>query len=418
MKTPPSQTLINSTSYPTEFQQIILEKSQNFIGREFIFTAITDFLHRHKRGYFTIVGVPGSGKSAILAKYVTENYHVIYYNAQIVGKNTAEEFLKTVCTNLVENATSLNAGNPRRRVAPLHVTSLQDETSLYPIPDNATQGSWFLSLLLQKISDRLEPPQRLIIAIDALDAIDPNSQPPGTNLFYLPRYLPDRVYFLLTRRPFKREKSGLLIEAPSQILDLSEYPEENREDVQAYIREYLTSLSHDGECRNVASSECRDVACNVSTSHNINEQEFGTDAHLLDVMHRLTTASENNFMYLHHTLNAIAEDFDSQPYQFDCIPPGLEAYYQQHWQKMKSEGLSDLVLKVLSVLTCAETGEISAKGISQAIAEDEYDVEEILENWLEFLQQHRIGKETRYSFYHSHFRLWLAKQISKTNGEC
>ncbi|MBW4591568.1 MAG: ATP-binding protein [Brasilonema angustatum HA4187-MV1] len=378
MNTPPSEARINFASYPTEFQQVILEKSQNFIGREFIFTAITDFLHRHKRGYFTIVGVPGSGKSAILAKYVTENYHVIYYNAQVVGKNTAEEFLKTVCTNLVEM---------------LHVTSLQDETSLYPIPDNATQGSWFLSLLLQKISDKLEPSQRLIIAIDALEAIDPNSQPPGTNLFYLPRYLPDRVYFLLTRRPFKREKSGLLIEAPSQILDLSEYPEENREDVQAYIQEYLTPLSHDGECR--------DVACNVSTNHNINE---------LDVMHRLTTASENNFMYLHHTLNAIAEGFYSEPYQFDCIPPGLEAYYQQHWQKMKSEGLSDLVLKVMSVLTCAETGEISAKGIAQAIAEDEYDVEEILENWLEFLQQHRIGKETRYSFYHSHFRLWLANQ--------
>ncbi|KAB8332979.1 hypothetical protein SD80_013975 [Scytonema tolypothrichoides VB-61278] len=208
-----------------------------------------------------------------------------------------------------------------------------------------------------------------------------------------------------------------MIEAPSQILDLSEYPEENREDVRSYIREYLTSLSHNGECR--------DVACNVSTNHNINEQELGIDAQLLDVMHRLTTASENNFMYLHHILNAIAEGFYSQPYQFDSIPPGLEAYYQQHWQKMKSEGLSDLVLKVLSVLTCAETGEISAKGISQAIsqrldatrtAEDEYDVEEILENWLEFLQQNRIGKETRYSFYHSHFRLWLAKEISNIYG--
>ncbi|QDL07825.1 ATP-binding protein [Brasilonema octagenarum UFV-E1] len=385
MKTPPSQTLINSTSYPTEFQQIILEKSQNFIGREFIFTAITEFLHRHKRGYFTIVGVPGSGKSGIVAKYVTENYHVIYYNAQIVGKSRAEEFLRNICTQLIHHYPDVGAQYS------------SSSTDVDVLPDNATQGSWFLSLLLQKISDRLEPPQRLIIAIDALDAIDPNSQPPGTNLFYLPRYLPDRVYFLLTRRPFKREKSGLLIEAPSQILDLSEYPEENREDVQAYIQanHYLFP--------------------NKETSSPLTEEELENRSKFVS---RLTTASENNFMYLHHTLNAIAEDFDSQPYQFDCIPPGLEAYYQQHWQKMKSEGLSDLVLKVLSVLTCAETGEISAKGISQAIAEDEYDVEEILENWLEFLQQHRIGKETRYSFYHSHFRLWLAKQISKTNGEC
>jgi len=371
MNTPPSQTPINSASYPTQFQQVILEKSQNFIGREFIFTAISDFLHRHKRGYFTIVGVPGSGKSAILAKYATENSNVVYYNAQVEGKNRAEEFLKTVCIYLVET---------------FH------ETSLHPTPDNATEGSWFLSLLLQKISDRLQPHQRLIIAIDALDAINRNSQPPGTNLFYLPRYLPDGVYFILTRRPFKREKSGLLIEAPSQILDLSEYPEQNREDVQAYIRQYLTPSPSPQAERGV---ESRD-------SSHIREEEL---------IARLTTESENNFMYLHHILNAIAESFYSAPYQFDRIPPSLEGYYQQHWQKIKGEGLSDVALKVLRVLTAAETGGMSTKAITQIIDEDEYDVAEILEHWLEFLQQ-GVGKETTYSLYHSHFRVWLAKQIS------
>ncbi|HAJ63601.1 MAG TPA: ATP-binding protein, partial [Cyanobacteria bacterium UBA8543] len=52
----------------------------------------------------------------------------------------------------------------------------------------------------------------------------------------------ERVYFLLTRRPFLREKSGLLIETPSQILDLGDYPEQNQEDVHTYIRNYLTTL--------------------------------------------------------------------------------------------------------------------------------------------------------------------------------
>ncbi|MEI2582924.1 ATP-binding protein [Scytonema sp. PRP1] len=379
MNTPPSQTPINSASYPTQFQQVILEKSQNFIDRPFIFTAISDFLHRHKRGYFTIVGVPGSGKSAILGKYVTQNSNVVYYNAQVEGKNRTSEFLTTVCTNLVET---------------LYVTSLQDETSLHPIPDNATEGSWFLSLLLQKISDRLEPHQRLIIAIDALDAIDRTVQPPGTNLFYLPRYLPDGVYFILTRRPFKREKSGLLIEVPSQVLDLSEYPEQNREDVQAYIRQYLTpSPSRQAE-RGVESGD----------SSHIREEEL---------IARLTTESENNFMYLHHILNAIAEGFYSEPYQFDRIPPGLVAYYQQHWQKIKGEGLSDVALKVLGVLTSGETAGMSAKAITQIIDEDEYDVAEILEHWLEFLQQ-GVGKETTYSLYHSHFRVWLGKKISNS----
>jgi hypothetical protein len=66
-------------------------------------------------------------------------------------------------------------------------------------------------------------------------------------LFYLPRYLPQAVYFLLTRRPFPKEKSGLLIETPSQILDLAAYPERNRQDVQAYIRQYILIIRNDAE---------------------------------------------------------------------------------------------------------------------------------------------------------------------------
>ncbi|NET05810.1 MAG: AAA family ATPase [Symploca sp. SIO2B6] len=290
MNTPPQ---LNS-----QFRKIILEKSQNFTNCEFIFTTINNFLHNHNRGYFTIIGSPGSGKSAILAKYVLDNPDVIYYNAQVEGKNTAEEFLKYICTQIVET---------------LHVTSLQE------IPDNATTGSWFFSLLLQKISDHLKPAQSLIIAIDALDAINPNNQPPGTNLFYLPRYLPDGVYFILTRRPFKKEQSGLLIEAPSQILDLSEYELKNWDDEQAF---------------------------------------------------------------------------------------------SQHWQKMQSEGLSDEALSVLRVLTSAETEGVSLSQIAQITSVDVFDIQELLDNWFEFLKQQHIGKETRYSLYHPNFQNWLLQVIS------
>ena len=286
----------------TEFQQIILEKSQNFTNCGFIFTAMHNFLHNYKRGYFAIVGSPGSGKSAILAKYAMDNPDVIYYNAQVEGKNTAEEFLKYICTQLTRR---IENGESRER----------------EIPENATEESWFLSLLLQKISDYLKPAQTLIIAIDALDAINPNNQPPGTNLFYLPRYLPDGVYFILTRRPLKREQSGLLIEAPSQILDLSEYRLKNWDNEQAFT---------------------------------------------------------------------------------------------QHWQKMQDEGLSDVALSVLRVLTSAEKEGVSLSKITQITNADVFDIQEVLDNWFEFLQQQRIGKETRYSLYHPHFRDWLAKQISNS----
>src|SRR5919202_1399611 len=336
MNTPPRTPIpINTACYPSEFQQIIREKSKNFVGREFVFAAINEFLHKYAHGYFTLIGAPGSGKTAILAKYVTENPHVIYYSAQVEGKNRADEFLITICNQLIDY---------------LRATTRDSlDTSL---PDNATEGSWFLSLLLQKISDNLEPDQQLIIAIDALDAIDPHSQSASSNLFYLPRYLPHKVYFLLTRRPFVKERSRLLIEAPSQVLNLEDYPEQNRDDVQVYIQNYLTPpaplpYKGRGEQNEQNSSSIiplskeekgasdspllageglgeRSNLKSWLSTHNISEQEFcdsvsvaGRSPALLRFADLLTTQSENNFMYLSEILPAIAQGFYSEPFHFD-----------------------------------------------------------------------------------------------------
>jgi ABC-type dipeptide/oligopeptide/nickel transport system ATPase component len=283
----------------------ISSKNHSFTSYEFVFITINDFLDKYNRGYLTIVGSPGSGKSVILAQFASYNYNpdikIIYYNAQIEGKNTAEDFLKYACSQL----------------------SRKKEE----IPDNATEGSCFLSLLLQQISDKLAPNQKLIIAIDALDTINPNNQSLGTNLLYLPRYLPQGIYFLLTRRPFKKEKSGLLIEAPSQILDLSQ--------------------------------------------HNLKNWD-----------------------------NDLA--------------------FTQHWQQMQGEGFSDIAMKILQVLATAGNEGISASTILQRIYltnpptldADIFDVEEVLENWFEFLQQHQVNNEIRYSLYHPNFRDWLAEKLS------
>ncbi|MHC5734923.1 ATP-binding protein [Nostoc sp.] len=390
MNSPPKpSTAINSRGHPTDFEQIIQAKSHNFVGREFVFTAINNFLHHHRHGYFTIIGAPGSGKSAILAKYVTNNPQVIYYNAELEGKNRADEFLRNICTQLI-NQYSLN------------YTFL---------PDNVTEGSWFFSSLLQEISDELEPHQKLIIAIDGLNCIDRNSQPPSTNLFYLPRYLPDQVYFLLTRRPFLREKSGLLIETPSQSLDLADYPEENRRDIQAYIQNYLTPLTpvpYEGRRGQDYSpplvGEGLGERSNLKSwlsNHQINEEEF---------CDRLTTDSENNFMYLSQIINATLGGFYPEPFQYNQLTSDLAAYYQQHLQNMISfeqeEGFNIAVLNVL----VQQKQPISVEAIAHIIDADEYEVEEVLENWLEFLQQQRIAEETHYSLYHPSFRHWLSRQ--------
>ncbi len=57
-------------------------------------------------------------------------------------------------------------------------------------------------------------------------------------------------------------------------------------------------------------------------------------------------------------------------------------------------------------------GDVSAEDIAQIIDEDEFDIEEVLENWLEFLQVEPIEGKTRYSLYHSSFCNWLSQQLN------
>ncbi len=231
-----------------------------------------------------------------------------------------------------------------------------------------------------------------------MDAIDRSSQPLTSNLFYLPRYLPKRVYFLLSRRPFARDKAGLFVETPSQIFNLEDYPEQNLEDLRSYIQHCLIL----GE-----------VGTNLKswlTAHRLTEEEFSQ---------QLIVQSENNFMYLSQILPAIASGFYPQPFWFKPLPLGLEAYYQGHWQRLSSGSLSAVKLAVMRSLvtltpqpSVKSSGGISAELIAKTINEDEYEVEAVLENWFEFLQQQQIEGETLYSLYHSSFHDWLSKQLN------
>ncbi|MEH2360423.1 ATP-binding protein [Nostoc sp.] len=371
---------INIPSYPLEFEQIITAKNHNFVGREFVFAAINNFLNQYDRGYFTIIGDPGIGKSAILAHYVSQNPGVVYYNIEITGKNRVEEFLTTICTQLIEIAQNQDSKTCVER-------SRNNLTTNFP--DFTTEGSGFLSLLLQQISDKLYPEQRIIITIDGCDRIDINNQPRGSNIFYLPRYLPEKVYFILTRRPFLTDKSGLLVENPAQSFDLSDDSEQNRADIQEYIKSYLNESCHSVD----ASAPSRRVG-SVSEEKNpedvsLNMKEPGFD-------------DETNFMYVKEILSAINEDIYS---------PNLQLYYQNHLEKMNlaTSKQQTMALQVLNILVQEQS--ISIEAIAERLDEDEYEIKVILDKWREFLHLESIAGEIHYSIYHASFRDWLRRQI-------
>jgi hypothetical protein len=244
-------------------------------------------------------------------------------------------------------------------------------------------------LLLQQISNRLQPKQRLIITIDGCDRIDIKNQPRGSNIFYLPRYLPEKVYFILSRRPFLADKSGLLIETPAQSLDLSNYPEQNRADIQEYIKTYLNESSHSVDA-SAASLWVRNLSQEKNPGNislNMTEQRFD---------------DETNFMYIKEILADINEDI---------YPQNLQIYYQNHLEKMNlaTRKQQSMALQVLNILVQEQS--ISIEAIAERLDTDEYEIKVILDKWREFLHLESIAAEIHYSIYHANFRDWLRQQI-------
>lgn len=354
----------------SEFQALIAEKIRRFVGRSFVFKAIETFLDKNPCGYFTIVGEPGIGKSAILAKYLHENQCVGYFNLQTGGIRRADGFLKSVCTQLIDR---YNLGYEA-------------------LPPRATTDGQFLAQLLQEASDTLVGEERLVVAIDALDEVDVNSQQAGSNILYLPRYLPEKVYFLLTRRPFTADKSRLLVEAPHEIFDLNgeTYSWENKADIRAYI------------CFCLGDRELGEDLQGWRERQTLTVEEF---------VEGVAGKSQDNFMYLRFVLPAIARGFYGD-LSLTGLPDGLQAYYQDHWQR-KGMTVEQNPQKVAVIYILVELGHpISCELIAEIAQENDHDVWNILKEWIEFLRQEEMAGQTCYSLYHASYRDFLHDKLT------
>lgn len=135
-------------------------------------------------------------------------------------------------------------------------------------------------------------------------------------------------------------------------------------------------------------------------------------------------------MYVSQILTALETGFYPENFSLADIldgtsfPSALDAYYQQHLQKMFSgETANSTARAILNALINNSLAQNSSpplqparrtvEEISQIIDADEYDVEEVLENWIEFLTVHQIDGDNKYSLYHGDFcRLLVSKLVS------
>ncbi len=348
------------SSYPDDFKALIEEKIRTFRGRGFVFDEFNRFLDNHTKGYFTVVGDAGMGKSAIAAKYVYDHKAICYFNVLVEGRNKPEQFLNSIRQQL----------NHR-----------------YQLQDSANAN---LPGLLNKVSEKLATDQRLVIVVDALDEVE---QPGSGNLLDLPKNLPDRIYFLLTRRPYQLKNKRLSTDegVKQQELDLraDQYAEFNKNDIKDYISFFIND-----------DPDYQDNLKNWIDRKHISPPYF---------IEQLTVKSENNFMYLSYVLPDIAKGYYNE-LSFKQLPNGLLEYYAQHWQRMGMEKApQELMVIILFILVQIPTSP-TVKIIADIAGKEEYEVEEVLEQWVEYLRKREIQGELCYSIYHASFLDFLKSQ--------
>jgi hypothetical protein len=344
---------------------LLTDKTRNFVGRNYVFDGINEFITNQRSGYFIIEGDPGMGKSSIVAEYVRRTGCISHFNIRAIGITSARQFLEDICTQII-----IDFGLPYSH-----------------LPPDATQDGGFLLRLVQEASAQLEPGERLIVAVDALDEVDLSGHPMGANILYLPSLLPDGVYFILTRRDVD---VPMLTQSPQQELNLMAFPAENRNDVEFYIR------------RNSEHPELREWIVRQGMTNEM-------------FVSKLAELSENNFMYLRYVL----PELESGAYQnldFEQLPVGLQGYYEDHWKHMgmTTKPLPRVKIRIIYVM-CEVRHPVSRQLLSEfasdeAIKVDELTLQEVLDEWSQFLNKHITREETRYSLYHSSFRDFLHRK--------
>ena len=349
-----------SPQIPSQFASLIRERTADFVGREYVFEAFAAFASREANGYFIIEGDPGMGKTAFLAEFVRRFACIAHFNIAQEGINRTSQFLEGVCNQLI-NAYSLV------------YTSL---------PPSAWIDGKFFGQVLTEAAGRLGHQEKLLIAVDALDEVDATSQTVGANILYLPVSLPEHVYFIVTRR---RVKVPLVTHAPSYLFDLSQCSELSLQDIHTYLRR---------------KADRPGLRAWMETLR-ISVEEF---------VEELARRSENNFMYVRCLLSDIERGI-YRDVGLETLPRGLEAYYEDHWRRMgmTASPLPRARIKIVYIL--AELAEpASRRLISGFSGEDELTVQEILDQWSQFLHERDVGDSKLYSLYHASLRDFLRRK--------
>ena len=351
------------------FESLVEEKTKNFVGREFIFQSINNFLTEANfpSGYIVIRGEPGIGKSSLIAQFIKTRDAVHHFNSVLMGIRSPKDFLENICAQLI----------------------IRYKLNHSTLPPEAGKDSGLLSQLLAEIANQRQQ-QPVVILVDALDEAEDTGLPPGANRLFLPEDLPEGIFFIVTSR---EEYDYRLNVTHRQDIYLRDDDPENLKDVRLYIHNYV--------------QEHRTKMYPHIEQWGVSQDEF------VDV---ITEKSEGNFMYLFHVLHDIRDGKLTQNNvdSIDNLPKGLQSYYQRHWREMKeqdSEKFERYYEPVVCQLAVAREP-VSVNQLFEWTKLPPIRIKEVIHDWREFFNE--FAPETGehlYRIYHASFQTFLREDI-------
>ncbi len=361
--------IINSYSYfqatpaslRRSFDALMADKLRGFVGRQFVFDALDEFLKSNPSGYFIIRGVPGIGKTALMAKLINDRGYIHHFNVAAQNIRSPRVFLENICAQLIARYYLPHQEMP---------------------PNAAADGGFLAQCLGEAAANSKNHP--IIIALDSLDEADRSGLTSVVNTLFLPSSLPQGVYIVATTRPLQDLHLQVMRQ---QTLDIEADSASNLRDIDTYIANYLEREA----------IRARLSAWKVGTA------PFSV---------ALQKKSQGNFMYLYYVLPAI-ETGQFVNGTLDELPDGLMAYYQRHWRQMregKEKEFETMYAPIVCILGVAQEP-VTTDQIAAWTKLSLGQVKDSIGLWREFLEEEQIEKRHCYRLYHASFQDFLKEQV-------
>jgi hypothetical protein len=339
------------------FKNIVDDKTREFVGRQYIYDQIDEYLNDENfpSGYIILKGEPGIGKTALMANLVRQRGWIHHFVTE--GTDSTESFLASICSQLIVEYellySKLPECEPDQRI--LTYRKFMDE-----------------ELLPQAI----EKDNKVVILVDALDEAKRSPLDGELNILGLPKALPEDVFFIVTSREADDEHFYV---NNNRRIDIKDDDDDNLNDVREYVTTYLDDPGVKQQIEKWA----------------ITPEVF---------VDKITGKSEGNFMYLFYVMTDIKEQKLSEDIEdsIDYLPQGLNGYYNKHWnfmEKSYKDRFREIDEKVIRIIAAFQEP-ASIQDIVRIGKFQRFTVGEIMNLWRNFFN---IDDEHRYRLYHRSF---------------